>query len=304
MNIKTSILSSALFGLLLTACNEQTDIQNQEQLPDMVPVTFCRMVPDIELQTRAAGNQFETDDPLGIFAVDSINSGSSRLMATGNYAENVRYEFDGSGFVCQGNPIMQFRDTPLLLTYYVVYPYRADITPTFRFETAANQSAHSSYTRSDLAMQKITTTDLQVELQLQHLMSNVDVAVCGTDINTHSVQVAVTNVALATWVNLNSQQAVATNDVTSQVQCELYEQTVNESKFHAIVAPQTLTQGNQAVVITLDGVSTVFDLPASYQLRSNTQLSLVFDVIEDDGDIVIRYGGVEEEPQPVHARCQ
>ena len=291
MNIKTSILSSALFGLLLTACNEQADMQGLEQLPDMVPVTFCRMVPSIELQTRAAGNQFETEDALGIFAVDSINSGSSRLMATDNYADNVRYDFDGSGFVCQGNPIMQFRDTPLLLTYYAVYPYQAGITPTFRFEAAADQSAHSSYTRSDLAMQKITTT-------------NLDVAVCGTDINTHSVQVAVTNVALATWVNLNSQQAVATNDVTSQVQCELYEQTVNESKFHAIVAPQTLTQGNQAVVITLDGVSTVFDLPASYQLRSNTQLSLVFDVIEDDGDIVIRYGGVEEEPQPVHARCQ
>lgn len=297
------ILGEAVLCLsVLASCSESVPFDEKGVQAEKVPVKFSS-IPHIEVSTRAVGENFEAGDELGIFAVDRIRSGSDRMLAYGNYADNVRYVFDSSVFTCAGEPIMQYKDTPLPLTYYIVYPYKAGMQPLFYFTPKTDQRQHVDYTTSDLAFQKIATHAVEIELELEHLMSNIDIRVRGVGVDTLDFDVAFTNVVMSTYVNLNNQSVSATGDMVDEVLCERYSVTPTEARFHAIIAPQQLAQGVQNVVIILDGVRTSLDLPGDFTLNSNSRLTLIYNYVEEsDGNVYFRFGGVEDEEQEPQSR--
>lgn len=285
---------------LLTACADGDPSPIGPQM-ERVPVSFSTGAY-VDVKTRATEEDFEVGDELGIFAVDTLLAGADTLLATGNYADNVHYVYDGMVFTPTDEPIMRDKYSPWAFAYYAVYPYDADMGPKFRFTARTDQRLHADYTGSDLAMQKLCSRALNVILELKHLMANMDVRLTGEDVDAHETSVEVTSALTTVDVNLNAQTVRAVEGTEADVTCERYMTGTEECRFRAIIAPQRLMRSKQAIAITVDGTRYVMELPWDVSIPSNYRLSLVYEMeTDDEGYIRIRFGGIETGTNPVDA---
>ena len=89
-----------MFGVLAWSCTQENNeiLTGQEKLTNEESVNF---LPSFgQGGTRATETAFERGDEISVFAVDP-NTGTA-LKASGNYADNERYTYDGSIFTAAG----------------------------------------------------------------------------------------------------------------------------------------------------------------------------------------------------------
>ena len=167
------ILSLYLF--ISVACNKE-----QGALPFSADRQPLLLGPDVSTLTRATDIAFEANDAIGLYAVKYTTGTSADLLVhTGNFADNVNFVLQNADNDWMPEYAVYFPSDDDKLDLYAYYPYR---TPAFGDGTSislnvlADQSAYSSYTRSDfmVAQRKgIGRTPQKVALTFNHKMSQM-----------------------------------------------------------------------------------------------------------------------------------
>ena len=168
------MLSLAFF----VACGEKESGSSIEPAADS-PVSFRAY---INQPTRATETAFEKGDAISVFAVNPTSPIIS-LAPSGNYADNVEYVYNGTGFTASANAIKIGEKNTTGLAYYAMYPYQRDASDYYKFSVCLNQTKYAEYTASDLCTAYAgPTTDANVMLEFNHRMSCIVVKFYGKNI--------------------------------------------------------------------------------------------------------------------------
>jgi hypothetical protein len=291
--MKIRILWAALaLAALTVACSNDSELDEQqpanpENSDNRVAVTFGGPSVDL-LITRATDTAFSDGDKMGIYAVNRTMAGTDSLKPSGNYADNFCFLSNGDYFISQNNDtIWQHKSNPLDLIYYAVYPYSASLGSVFTsfdkaeftFSTRADQSTYVNYAASDLCMQKLASKDMNVELNLKHMMTCIEVVLTGSYLDDHNISVSLTGLRTQVNVDMNK-QTVMTNSMllpsSTEIKCYEYVPTTATSrKFRALVAPQAIDQDADIIKIYID------DVPNGVSINEAVEISKLYSTQKD-----------------------
>ena len=272
---------------LLFSCSDDSD--DMTVTPDgyrgeRVAVTFS--APGVTLLTRATDAGFEANDTISISVVNLVDSPDSTLQAS-NYADGVKYVSDGTKFMEVSDTIYQYKNKPLDLVYYAVYPHHQGGDSVFTFAVNADQSTHQLFSLSDLSMQKVASKDLTMELTLKHKLCNVEIQLAGTDLLSKNIaQPRLVNMCHSVQVN-QSEQTVTTHaanaaDTLTVINAETILSNNGAYHFHAIVAPQQIEANQHFVTIKVGGVDIPLRAANAVTLTSGIKYKFAYNL--DNGD--------------------
>lgn len=289
--IKSTMLAITL-GMCLAACSEseQTDVIEENRY-----VSFTSEIAPI---SRATDTHFDANDEIGVFAVESSgNDVRGEIQNSGNYADNVRYAYNGSLF----NPVGTGIELPSnggKLYYCVVYPYTASAANRFTFTVQSDQSG-TGYTQSDLLTAETSATDEQiVALKFNHRLSKIIVNAGGSNWPSGNVEIQFTNVATQVSVDLNTSSFTSTGNSNGSVVCT----TNGTNSYKAILPPQTIQSGTQFARVTVGGQTYTVTAPTDISVSSGMQSEFTFTMNEEEREIVMFTGDInpweDEEDTP------
>lgn len=311
--IKKRLIWAIMIGMATllptTSCQdadeETAEVPTADVRGERVPVVFN--IPYVNIVTRATDTSFEENDAISVFAVNKSATGTDAIAKT-NYAQNVKYISKPSGFVAADEPIWQYKGNELSLdlTYYIIYPYRPMSSygtsfPEFEFYIGQDQTTHDKYTANDLSIRKIASKATNVELTLDHMLTNIEIIVTG--ISASASNVSATLYSLRNRVKVEMNKLDGANPITNlgrgyigDIYCEKIEQTTTRCKFHAIVAPQQIVQGQQLVNLNIDGNIYKLKATSQLQLASGNQYTFTYDLGDSSvrSDQGIGYGGTDD----------
>ena len=235
----------------------------------------------INQPSRATETAFESGDAISVFAINPTSPIIS-LAPSGNYADNVEYTYNGTGFTAGANAIKISEKNTIGLAYYAMYPYQRDASDYYKFSVSLNQTKYADYTASDLctAYAEPTTAD-NVSLEFNHRMSCIVVKFYGKNISSKKIGVKLNNIYTSCYVDINSNTYKATG-VKSNV--TMGEQSSNT--FQAIIVPQTVAYDQKFMTLTLNDKEYPLNLPSNVEFKSGKKATYEFE-IEDDKVIAI-----------------
>lgn len=265
---KYSLLPFFIMALGFVACN------NEEESEVVTPVdkvvSFRGSMKPI---SRATETAFEEEDVISVFAVTP--SSNIRLEPYGNYADNVRYEYNGGSFISE-TPITIREDNTEGLAYYAVYPYGADVKNTFEFAVGSNQSEHDAYTNSDLCTAyNPPITDDYVNLEFSHRLSNIVVKFYGDNLAAKNIGVRLENIMVNCHADINANTYEPFGDPGSVVMGE-----ESSNTFHAIIVPQTIPADQHFMTVIMNGDEYEMSLTSDAVCKSGKQLILEYEVYD------------------------
>ncbi len=235
----------------------------------------------INQSSRATETAFESGDAISVFAINPTSPIIS-LAPSGNYADNVEYTYNGTGFTAGTNAIKIGEKNTTGLAYYAMYPYQRDASDYYKFSVSLNQTKYADYTSSDLctAYAEPTTAD-NVMLEFNHRMSCIVVKFYGKNISSKKIGVKLNNIYTSCYADINSNTYKATgvkNNVT------MGEHSSNT--FQAIIVPQAISYDQKFMTVTLNDKEYPLNLPSNVEFKSGKKATYEFE-IEDDKVIAI-----------------
>lgn len=265
-----------VFLALFTACTD-----GSEELP--LPAEDCvSFRASFGGNSRATETAFEYGDAISVFAVDPVEG--TELKASGNYADNIKYAYQGGSFEAVNDGVTVSKNHPEGLAYYVVYPYQSTASDEFHFAVKTNQSTHANYTLSDLCTAYASpTTDNMVDLEFYHRLCNVQVKFEGDNLMSRDIKVQLEGIYTGCNVDINSSTFQAAGNRGSVVMGE-----ESDNTFHAIAVPQTLVGGSKFIKVTMDNRDFWFKLRSNKTIKSGCAYSFTLRV---DGDAVNAVSG-------------
>ena len=273
-----------MFGVLAWSCTQENNeiLTGQDKLTNEESVNF---LPSFgQGGTRATETAFERGDEISVFAVDP-NTGTA-LKASGNYADNERYTYDGSIFTAAGAGISISDNNTTGLAYYAVYPYSASTSSRMTFSVNKDQSKYSAYTKSDLCTAYASaTTSKEVDLTFSHRLSAISVTVRGANIASKRIQMKLTNVQTQASVNLNDNTFTGIGELGEVIMCPTATNT-----YEAIIAPQTIAAKTNLLVVTVDGEEHTFYVENDASFQSGKKKEYGIEIT--DAEIVIFRGDI------------
>jgi len=296
----------ALLAVASACRNGEWDLETRQD--NRVPVKFSDTTWGVSAVTRVTDDVFDDGDMLSISVVKNDTSAfGDVLQKSGNYADNFCYRSNGTFFISQGDTIWQHHSVPLDLIYYALYPYRATLDTTFTFTAMSDQSTAANYAASDLCMQKLATRKDSVVLQLKHKMSCIEVDLKGYQLDQIAGGLGVALLKRYTQVQAyQNGQRVATIETllpTAQT-LKMYNCYSSSTvyKYRAMVAPQTIEEGDNLLTISIGGMPSTIPCPNTLTIKSGQRLRLEYEVEVADNVVAITYGGEEIEENPVDSR--
>lgn len=307
MKKETIIMAFAMgLSLFVSSCNDSEENGIDDARGELVPVVFDS--PSISKITRATETEFESGDKLSITAVNKTLTGSDNIEAK-NYADNVKYVSNGTEFTAESHPIYQYYKQERCqyeLAYYAVFPYKENNRGAqFSFTVNSDQHTHNSFSQSDLSMQKITSKDVTVDLDLKHMLCNVEIVIKGNNLsNTTFSNAQLIN--MCSSVNADQiTQTVTTKESERHdvINCEMMGKTTKEYRFHAIVAPQTIEANQLLATIVINGSAKSLQLVNAVTLKSGCKYVFACNL---DGNAVgsnlnVGFGGVDDNGDQIPA---
>ena len=296
------LLITLICGLsLLTSCSDSDDsvvnVPDNTNRGERVAVVFDS--PSISMITRATDVEFENGNAINITAVNVEETGSDVLEST-NYADNVQYVSDGTKFMAAADPIYQYNLAPLHLVYYAVYPYRSTLScsPEFIFNVVANQGTHEKFSSCDLAMQKLASNAQNVELELKHMLCNVEIIITGLNLNQKAISnPRFVNMCYSSVVNQNTQTVAQNGNYRlANITPEVISNTNSEYSFHAIVVPQQIEALQHFVTVNMGGVDKELKSANPVTLVSGHRYRFLCSLNGDgvSSNLSVDFGGIDE----------
>ena len=229
--MKRFLFALGALMLLLTSCG-QTNPEGKTKLMK-VNLGFAL--------TKVTDTAFEYGDEAGVFM-------------DGCY-DNIRMSYDGHWTAAQQ---MYWPDKETPQDFYAYAPYTAGAAlSSLTFQTKSDQSAQADYKASDLVrgeLKQVAPTEDLINIPTSHILSNMLIRVAPGDgftaesLAASTISVQVMNLKTAAFVNLRSGSSAATGDATT------VKPYYNGEYWRAVVVPQTVADGSQLIVVTVDGV--------------------------------------------------
>ncbi|WP_418894141.1 fimbrillin family protein [Limibacterium fermenti] len=176
------IIISTLVMLLLAACSKDDKI-NDEGVPFMV--RFNSLIVATQTRTTDGGNQWVTDDPVGIYMVNHGETLAAESIA--EEADNRQYKAIGSntadtGFnPAESNQTIFYPQNGDKVDFVAYYPYRQDITEHKYAVDVSDQSAPAAidllYAKTNNDGEGYNKQSGQVTLPFRHPLSKLAITV-------------------------------------------------------------------------------------------------------------------------------
>lgn len=294
MRNKISILAAAMLVLMITAAC--TSDEREEYGTESNAVSFSVVGASM---TRASDTSFDTGDAIGVFA--SVNENGT-LLASGNYADNVKYVYSSNRFINAGAGIPLAKDIEHDVSYYAVYPFMSSAASKFNFSVNEDQSTYDKYTKSDLCMAKTTTSPSEaiVPLKFDHMLSRVMIDASRAGLTAGNYRIELISYDNDLKVDLQKQAVTVQNNGTAK-RIKMCEDGTNH--FKAILPPQYLRTSNVVAILYINlspGVS--ITVKQDIELASGTSVELLL-LKNNSGSYYLDYGGkgnssIPNDPNP------
>jgi len=230
---------------------------------------------------------FLRGDELGIYAVESV--GNLNLQEYGNYADNMRYQWDGSRFLSVGNSISK----PLTkqLAYYAIYPYMSAAGRQMEFTVNSNQASAENLAKSDFCTAfAALTSSMNVTIALKHRMSRVCVKVLGDNLQGHVSKVVLKDVSLTLSSNMNTDSYVSSSN-GKRGMVDMWCASEDKNTYYAVIPPQILPSNKVYMVSTVDGHEMNVEFNSDEILTSGVEKVLTIQRKPDSSSELIVFGG-------------
>lgn len=274
-------------SFLMQSCNsslapyeENEDILTDEDV-STGSISFNSQINPL---TKATESGFETNDNIGVFAVEySANNiyGELSSSTSGNYANNVEYIYSNGKFSSTTPIIYDNEDQKLF--FHAIYPYSTNLSSDFNFAVNLDQSTTSGYSTSDLMVASTDAVNSTTPtLSFNHKFSNVIINITESDVPLSNVSVSFQALYNASC-NINKNEYTGINSSSS-----ITAASNGTNSYKVILPPQTIAAGSEFAVITISGVNYVWTLSETLSFKSGIQYS--YDLtVKDSG---IKFEGV------------
>ncbi len=273
-----SFLFAAAVTAMFTACSNDNSPVDDGQLRLSTANTI--------INTRAAQNlqleQFDNNEKVGIFLVESVKSGESTAPATSGdnvttYKQPLEYTADGEGNLSN----TQYWPTSGNGLYiYGVYPSAAATAAgaynneNVTFTVNSDQSTDANYKASDLMTgvpteNPVARTADAVKLTFTHLLTKVNINLtAGVGFETSGLSDAVVSILNTLPTTTFSVQGTTVGDATG---------TAGEIKVctgktgSAVIVPQTVSNSTDFIKVEVGGGSYIYKLGADVEFKGQTE---------------------------------
>ena len=245
---------------------------------------FVSFSAEINAPSRATDTKFDVQDNIGVFAVKSNgNDNKGILLSSGNYADNVKYTYNGSKFTSSNG--IEIEEDGTKYYYHAVYPYTSNASDNFMFSVKQDQTG-DNYTLSDLCTAHSSATSSKlVDLKFSHRLSKLIINLEGSNWPSGDYTLKLNNVYTNASVDLNAMDFTY-GDRTGEI---IMTGNGNMS-YKAVLPPQTLSKDNFAT-LTIGSKNYTITLNNSLGMESGMQyeVSLTYNnnavIVEFTGDI-------------------
>lgn len=284
---KSYLLLLMLGGLTATSCSSGSDGDDESLTPPVATAEYISFAPTINALSRASETQFDQGDAIGVFAVKSSGSDNKGIIAdNGNYADNVKYAYNGTKFTASGAGIEKPSDGTKVY-YHAVYPYTSGAKNKFTFTVNSNQDSYANHTASDLLTASTAATGEQlVDLTFDHRLSMMIFNFEGEGWPAGDVSMTMKEVYTSVSVDLNTLSFTPTG-TKGDIVC-----TGNGTKsFKVILPPQKFEKGSVIATINIGGESYSVTANDDAEVNSGKQNSFTLtinkdkEIVEFAGDI-------------------
>lgn len=265
---------------LVAACTTEDPAQNVDKPVEQdVEVKFKAY---IQQATRATETSFEKGDAISVFAVEP--SANISLEASGNYADNIKYVYNGSTFEASADAIKFDDSYEEGLAYFAIYPYSYSVSSKYTFSVKNDQSSLENYTASDLCVAyNAPTTDETVLLEFNHSLSNVVIKFQGSNLASKNLSVELSDVYTSCDVDINSNTFKAKGSKQNVVMGE-----ESGNTFHAIIVPQTVSADDTFMIVTVGGKEIALSLNQTTEFKSGRKITYEYEIQDDK---IVAIGG-------------
>lgn len=245
--------AALLLALCCCACQrESKELPTPDEQPLPISITCTPGAQD----TRATDTAFDDGDQVGLYVVTHSSTTQPTLLSSGNYADNVRFTYQGTWASTQP---LYWQDNHTHADFYLYYPYAAQMPDVHHWHVAvpADQSTPSAMRQADVLVGRasdVAPTQEAVRIIARHMMSRLTVKLQAgrgfTDEQLRDARVAVTLGGLSTeaTVDLATATATASGETTQNITpC-----CTDALTYTATVAPQEVPAGD-LVTITVNG---------------------------------------------------
>lgn len=251
-----------------------------------------------DMATRATATGFESNDKMGLYAVEYTGEEEPLLQVGGNYLNNEPMVYNGVKWLSHRR--LYWSDAAC--DFYGIYPYhKIKAIDNVLFEIQADQSVPESgdtlsgYEASDLMWakaEKASRADGAVKLKFNHMMSRLVVNVVKgpsfegeipDDIVTH-----IYNTATTAKVNYREGQlekyALSENKTITM-------RKIDYQTFDAIVVPQFIERSTPLIEITMGGIAYLLNYSMSFRPGYQHTINVTVNTSPDQEKIEISIDG-------------
>ncbi len=263
--MKKTILILAMVAGAAVACKKPGEEPVVTPELEKIPINIS-----MDVWTKVTDTDFESGDKAGIYVVNYDGATAGTLAVSGNHVDNNAYNYT-TGWAPEKE--IYWKDQTTKADFYCYIPYAEPTSVTAHpFAVKADQSVLANYKASEFLWGKatgISPTEAAVPIITNRSMSNMIIYVKpGKGFTEESLAAAVKsvkicNVKTEATVNLATGVAAATGSAGEMV-------PYNEGEYYrALMVPQTVADGSNLVVVTVDGVNYTF--AKGFTFRANTQ---------------------------------
>ncbi len=224
----------------------------------------------MDVWTKVTDTDFENGDKAGIYVVNYNGETAGTLAASGNHVSNNLYNYS---FGWEPVEEIYWKDQTTKADFYCYIPYgNPTDVKAYPFSVKADQSALADYKASEFLWGKATgvsPTEKAVPITVSRVMSNMLIYLIPgkgfteETLAAASKSVKICNLKTGATINLATGVATATGSAGDLV-------PYNEGEYYrALVVPQTVADGSNLVVVTVDGVNYTFS--KGFTFEANTQ---------------------------------
>jgi len=254
--------------------------------------------------SRMDGNAFESGDQVGLFLVPyqegNIIPGD---IAQSGYASNVNYQYNSGVWKPVSNNAISWPGESNA-DVYGYYPYDASLNDarSLLFSVKEDQRSIDNYTASDFLWAKAEglVPTKQVQLVYSHRMAKVNVniesAIEDFGNGSDDMRVYLSGVYTEAEIDLANGTSVVHADATpTDVYMNKPVSSLEDQglfSYTAIVVPQTVSEGERALVIENQGVTYSYQLTKDIEFKRGT--TFTFNIIINDGRLIVTVTSVND----------
>lgn len=242
-------------------------------------------------ESRATETAFENSDPIGVY----VTANNALFQLGGNEVNNELFTYNGSSWTSQ-RKVYWNEGTH---NVYAYYPYSKNVNEieNYQFSVLEDQSTPQNYTHSDFmwaSASGVKASNDPVAMQFSHKMSNVVVNLVKGETFEGEIpstaEVYLYSTTTAALVDLSTGD-VAKDSYAGEgtIKCR----KLNDTKFTAIVVPQSITSRRPLVEVIVDNVSYLMEGKISYRQGYRHTITVTLD--KNPEQIKIDIGGKVED---------